>query len=61
MTNILTIHLPVPVPAIKTISRWRVGVSTNVYRPYARARASVTSTGVRAAGCVAVRRKRPGQ
>jgi hypothetical protein len=24
MTDILTIHLPVPVPAIKTISRWRV-------------------------------------
>jgi hypothetical protein len=24
MTDILTLHLPVPVPAIKTISRWRV-------------------------------------
>jgi hypothetical protein len=24
VTEILTIHLPVPVPAIKTISRWRV-------------------------------------
>lgn len=24
MTHNLTIHLPVPVPAIKTISRWRV-------------------------------------
>jgi len=24
MTDILTIHLPVPVPVIKTISRWRV-------------------------------------
>jgi len=24
MTDILTINLPVPVPAIKTISRWRV-------------------------------------
>ena len=27
MTDILTIHLPVPVPAIKTISRWRVFLS----------------------------------
>jgi len=24
MTDILTIHLPVPVPSVKTISRWRV-------------------------------------
>jgi len=24
MTDILTIHLPVPVPVIKTIPRWRV-------------------------------------
>lgn len=24
MSDILTIHLPVPVPAIKTISRWKV-------------------------------------
>lgn len=27
MNDILTIHLPVPVPAIKTISRWRVFLS----------------------------------
>jgi hypothetical protein len=33
MTDILTIHLPVPVPVIKTISRWRVFLA--VFNPRA--------------------------
>jgi hypothetical protein len=33
MTDILTIHLPVPVPVIKTISRWRVFLA--LFNPHA--------------------------